>query len=248
MKKPVVTEFRPGAEGAIAARALNESEKDLTLMFGTIHTLSTSVDQLDGMIPVAYFGVVPCAVATRADFDFDTVKQLAHNKKPRRITAAAVSGTIAQDWIEWFARTYSNSNLEIVIVPYKSGAMIMSDLVGGHIDMTVTGIPQSLPFLQEGKIKMLGLVAEQRLPKLPNLSTVFEQGFVNSPVSRMGMWANLGADKREVDMLQQGLIKWVGTKEGKEIISQVSSQLTPQEVKTIRSVILSNRKKYANAQ
>jgi len=64
-------------------------------------------------------------------------------------------------------------------IPYKGAAPVISDLLGGHIAMTMDNITTAAALANEGKVKALGVTSAQRAPQLPNVPTLQEQGLAN---------------------------------------------------------------------
>jgi tripartite-type tricarboxylate transporter receptor subunit TctC len=62
-------------------------------------------------------------------------------------------------------------------IPYKGGAgQMLTGLAGGEVHYMLINLASSLPFLQQGRIKALAAVTEQRLPQLPDVPTMAELG------------------------------------------------------------------------
>lgn len=64
-------------------------------------------------------------------------------------------------------------------VPYKGASPVITDLLGGHIVMTMDNITTAAQLANEGKVKALGVTSAQRAPQLPNVPTLQEQGLAN---------------------------------------------------------------------
>ncbi|MPZ57231.1 MAG: tripartite tricarboxylate transporter substrate binding protein [Rhizobiales bacterium] len=68
------------------------------------------------------------------------------------------------------------AGVDIIDVPYRGSAAAMPDLIAGRVDGMVMGIPESLPFIRDGKLKPLGVTSDERAPSLPNVPTIAEAG------------------------------------------------------------------------
>ena len=70
----------------------------------------------------------------------------------------------------------SSVGVKLMHVPYKGGAPALNDLVGGHVDMFVSSIPQALQLIRGGQIKTLAVTSSRRTPLLPDVPTLAEAG------------------------------------------------------------------------
>ncbi|MGA2957142.1 MAG: tripartite tricarboxylate transporter substrate-binding protein, partial [Thermodesulfobacteriota bacterium] len=70
-------------------------------------------------------------------------------------------------------------------IPYKGSASVMTDLLGGHASLMFDPIPLALPHVKAGKLRLLAVTSDKRLPELPNVPTVAESGL---PGFEMGPW------------------------------------------------------------
>ena len=68
------------------------------------------------------------------------------------------------------------AKVDIVHVPYKGVAPAMIDLVGGQIEMVMSGTTNAVPLVKAGKVKALGVTSKKRVPVLPDVRPIAEQG------------------------------------------------------------------------
>jgi tripartite-type tricarboxylate transporter receptor subunit TctC len=66
------------------------------------------------------------------------------------------------------------AGIDIVHVPYKGAAPAMSDLMGGQVQMLITGFSGAVPFIKSGKLRGLGSTGAKRLVAMPELPTIAE--------------------------------------------------------------------------
>ncbi|MCE2949968.1 MAG: hypothetical protein LXA50_23275 [Betaproteobacteria bacterium] len=59
-------------------------------------------------------------------------------------------------------------------VPYKGAGPVLSDLIGGHLQVAVPTLGSARPFVNTGRLRALGVATTQRLPALPQVPTVAE--------------------------------------------------------------------------
>jgi tripartite-type tricarboxylate transporter receptor subunit TctC len=68
------------------------------------------------------------------------------------------------------------ARIDITHVPYKGVAPAMVDLVGGQIDLVMSGTTNALPLVKSGKLKALGVTSRKRVAALPEVPPIAEQG------------------------------------------------------------------------
>jgi tripartite-type tricarboxylate transporter receptor subunit TctC len=66
--------------------------------------------------------------------------------------------------------------LDMVHVPYKGVGAVIPDLLGGHIPMTFSSMPPSMPYVRSGKLRALGVASMKRSPAAPEVPTMTEAG------------------------------------------------------------------------
>jgi tripartite-type tricarboxylate transporter receptor subunit TctC len=108
--------------------------------------------------------------------------------KPDQLTyGTAGVGTAPHMNMALFA---SMAGVKLVPVHYRGAAPALNDLYGGHINLMVVSVSLALPSVKAGRVKLLGIGSEKRLPQLPNIPTVAESGL---PGYEAGTWFGLFA-------------------------------------------------------
>jgi tripartite-type tricarboxylate transporter receptor subunit TctC len=80
------------------------------------------------------------------------------------------------------------SGTDIVHVPYKGGAVVVTDLLAGQVQMEFEAIAILLPHIRAGKLKALAVADETRSPQLPDVPTTVESGF---PRLQSSFWSGV---------------------------------------------------------
>src|SRR5262249_54440778 len=105
--------------------------------------------------------------------------------------------------------------------PYQGSGPVTRDLVAGHVDAAFDLAPSYLPHIQAGSIRAIAVTTSQRLPSLPDVPTIAEQGIpdfeASSFVGLLGP-ANLPADL--VQTLNADSNAWLETNEGKAALAE----------------------------
>ena len=97
---------------------------------------------------------------------------------------------------------------ELVTVPYKGTAPAMADLMGGQVDLLCDQTTNTTPQIKAGKVKAVAITSPKRIPSLPDLPTMIEQGHKDFDISIWhGMYAPKGTPKPVLDKLVAALQK-----------------------------------------
>ena len=197
------------------------------LTTNSAHVINPSIYKSTGFDPVKDFepvGLVASAgylLVANSAFPANSVKDLIAQAKakPGQISyASAGNGTLNHLIGEMFKRA---AGIDMLHVPYKGSAGAATDVAGGQVPVSVQSVPSSLPFLQSGKIKVLGVVNEKRLATMPNAPTIGETlpGFGSTPW--YGLLAPAGTPKEVISKLQAGLEKVLASK---DVVAKLAAQ------------------------
>ena len=90
----------------------------------------------------------------------------------------------------------SMTGIKLQHVPYKGAGPALNDLMGGHVQMFFSTPSSMVGHVRNGRLKAIGITADQRLPALPNVATFAEQGITDFDVKSLrGMLAPKGTPK-----------------------------------------------------
>ena len=189
----VVIENRPGAGGVIAEQALVQSPPDgyTLIIVASGHALlghfydKLPYDTFKDFTPISLIGSSPNMLLVRADSPFKSVGDViaAARAKPGQLSYGhAGNGTspyLSAELFKYMAK------IDITSVPYKGGAPVLADLIGGHIPLAFNNIPESLGQVQAGTVRPLGVTTASRSPVLPDVPTIAEAAV---PGYDTGVW------------------------------------------------------------
>lgn len=202
LKQSVVVDNQGGASGAIAAQKVLRAQPDgYTLLFGSTSDMVVTpiANRQAGyapgdFTPIARMGSTPMCLVARPGLAASSIDELAALvRKPG--TSLSV-GTTGNQSLQAFAAVAMAQALqaEFLMVPYKGGALLMNDLLGGQLDLAAVALPTVIGHVRSGKLRMLGLLSEQRSPLLPEVPTVNESQAVKGVV--VEIWAAIAAPGR----------------------------------------------------
>ena len=193
---PVVIENKPGAGTNLAAQAVVNSPADgYTLLFAaSTYAINATLYQnlpynfLRDIAPVAGLAELPLVLEVNPAVPARTLAEfIAHAKaNPGKINVGSFgAGTIAHLAIELLKIT---TGIDVVHVPYRGGAPMVTDLIGGQVQAAVDALPNSLPHIRSGAVRALALLPKARSPAVPDVPAAGE----TLPGFEVSTWSGVG--------------------------------------------------------
>jgi tripartite-type tricarboxylate transporter receptor subunit TctC len=191
LAQPFVVENRPGAATMIGAEAAARATADGytlltadngTLVFNTALYRKVPYDPVKDFAPVALMARFPLILAANPSAGFKSATDLiaAAKREPGRLSyASAGAGSPHHLAMELLKQ---RSGAFIVHIPYRGAAPAVQDVLGNQVPVLVIDTAVGLPHLRSGKLVALGVFSRQRLPTLPNVATLEEQGLRDTEV------------------------------------------------------------------
>lgn len=183
--QPVVVENQPGAGGIVGTQALVRATPDgLTLgMVSNNHVIFPTVfkslpfDPLKDITPISVVGASPLLVVVNPQRiparDVDGVVALLKAKPGHYNHASSGNGTILHLAVEMFLQ---RAGVQTRHIPYKGVGPMVTDLIGGQVDIGVLSLPSVQTQLQAGSLRAIGVCDLARTPAAPDIPTIAEQG------------------------------------------------------------------------
>ena len=219
--QPVVVENRGGAGGMIGTAAVAAAVPDgyTLLLVSPTFTINPAIkktmpfDTVKDFTPVAFIARAPLLVTTSTKLPVGSAKELfaLARSKPGQITyASAGLGSINQISTELIA---FSAGVRFTHVPYKGGAPALNDLVGGHVDIFVSSLPQALQLVRSGQVKTLAVTSTKRTALLPDVPTLVESGISVDLGTWWGIAGPAGMPKDIVNALNAEISKILASPE-----------------------------------
>jgi len=217
----VVLENLPGAGGALGMRAAIRTPTDghTFVMISNTHSIIETLQPnlgyatLKDFVPVTAMAIFPLVLVVHPALPVKNTQELIAYAKanPGKLNyASSGSGTIYHLITEHF-KYLTGTNM--VHVPYKSSAVARTDLISGQVNLMIDGIATMKPFIENGRIRALGVTSAGRNPNMPNVPPVVEavQGFVEE--GWVGMMAPAGTPQVAVDRFSAEITKLLANPE-----------------------------------
>jgi tripartite-type tricarboxylate transporter receptor subunit TctC len=205
--QPVVVENRAGAGGMIGTSAVAAAPPDgyTLLLVSPTFTINPAIkknmpfDTAKDFTPVAFIARSPLLFVASNKLQVKSAEEalVLARSKPGRITyGSAGLGSINQIAAELIALS---AGAKFMHVPYKGGALALNDLVGGHVDIYVSSLPQVLQLAQSGQVKALAVTSARRTALLPDVPTLEQSGIPG--VDLWSWWGVVGPAGMPADIV-----------------------------------------------
>jgi tripartite-type tricarboxylate transporter receptor subunit TctC len=183
--QPVVIENKAGASGMVGAELVARSAPDgYTLLLGNIASLAINVgiypkmpyDPLKDLTPVIRTVDVNYVLVVHPSVPVKTVAELIAYAKanPGKLAyGSAGSGSLPHLGMELFK---AQTGTDLIHVPYKGGGPMVTDLLGGTIQVVIGDQANLMPHVPTGKLRALAVATTKRSPNAPDLPTIAESG------------------------------------------------------------------------
>ncbi len=215
--QPIVIENRPGAGGQIGADAVKGAKPDgHTLFLANIgsHGINQSLysklsyDPTKDFEPITVLFSSPNLLVVPASSPVKSMAELIAYAKTKPGKASYGSQSIGSGGHLSGEIVKAKNGLDLVHVPYKGSAPVLTDLVAGRIDFLFDPITTALPFVKDGKLRALAITSDKRSPLVPDVPTLVELGFVGYDVNPwFGLAAPAGTPRPIIDRLNAEFAK-----------------------------------------
>lgn len=239
--QPVIIDNKPGANSLIGVDALAKAPPDGST-FGVViaaYAANTTLypklpyDPKKDLVGVSLMGVSPLLAAVNNDAPFKTAKELIAYARanPGKVSFGS-SGTgaaahLTTELLKSLTGTF------MIHIPYRGAVPALTDLIGGQIQLFLDAPTGLINQGKAGKVRLIGVASDRRLPALPDVPTFIEQGFPGFTGSTWaGMLAPAGTPRGIVKRMSDEVARIIKSDETRaklEAMGTFPSGSTPEE-------------------
>ena len=240
----VVADNRPGASGNVGVETAAHATPDgHTFLLGNVTSMGIGpsmfpnfpVRALRDFVAITLVVDIPGALGIHGGLPPNNLKEfIAYAKQqPGKLNYGSAGAASAQGMA--FRFFMSKAGIDLQEVPYKGGAGASTiATISGEVAATMVTTASLVPHANTGKIKILAVVAKERVKALPNIPTMIELGY---PELNLGSWQGIyvpkGTPRPVVNKLFTTFVKtvndpWVGERYAKVSAQQITSK-SPEE-------------------
>lgn len=242
--KNVIISFKPGANGFIAAKELQNSPKNqLTFLIGSFNIPEVwkenlgnqkFIDVRKDITPVAFLGTVPSIIFSRPTQNYKDFREaLDYNKKEKQTLGVAMNSANVK-LIEEILIKNKQEDL-LTVVSFKSGGQGLFAVLGGHVNMGITVIDILTQEFERRTIIPLALVYESRLKSFPSLPTLKELGLSIDNEDRyynnFFLWSNFSKNSEEIIQTKKALNTYLNDKQSEKFLNSMLVQFGKNDIK-----------------
>jgi tripartite-type tricarboxylate transporter receptor subunit TctC len=186
----VTVENKPGGSGVIAVQAVRQLPADgHTILMGSnspavvnaITIKNLPYDPFKDLRPLFGLAISPVAFAVKADSPHksigDVVAAAKKENRPLQLGNYSAGYQLVAAWLG------TASGLPVTHIPYKGGAQMLTDVIGGALEVGVIDFTGTIELLKGGKLRVLAITAPARDAKFPDIPTMKESGFADFETS-----------------------------------------------------------------
>lgn len=230
--QPVIVDNRPIAGGRTAMQAVARSAPDgytlvatnmAGLVFSQFMVDRLGYDPIKDFVPITRHGVGSFVLVVGASSPFRTLADLvaAARARPGALSFSTPGiGTPPHVALEFFKRTVA---IDALAVHYRSGPQFITDVIGGQVSFSMSGVAGVAPHVRAGRLRALAFTGRERSPQFPDLPTVAESGYPQYVAyGWTAIAAPAGTPRPVIDRIYAAALKAMTSADGRKLLADLS--------------------------
>ena len=235
--QPFVVDNRAGASGRIGLPVVAKAAPDgYTLMASPASFLTTNksifkelpYDPQADFAPITKLANQSMVLVVRDKQKFASAGALlaAAKAKPGALNYASSGDGSPQHLAALMFET--RAGVKMTHVPYKGGALAITDLLGGNVDLLFAPLPEALPYLKSGKLSALALMSDKRSSLITDVPTMREAGIPNMVMQTwIGLLAPAGTPRPLVNQLNRQVHAILQSEDVSKQLYEIGMEVAP---------------------
>ena len=248
----VLVENRPGANGVIGTDWVLKQPADGHTLAVVVaaHVINPSLvakmpfDAVNDVAPVTLIATSPWVIVVNPGVPAQNLRELIVYAKANpgklKFGSSEPSSRLAGEQFK------ENAGVELLHVPYKGGSQIMTDMLGGHVELGFTSTLTVLQHYKSGKLRVLAVGGKARHASLPDVPTAIEAGLPGyETYAWYGMYAPKATPREVIVRIQHEIARVVKVPEMAERFSQLGGEPIANSPDAFSAFTRSEFEKYA---
>lgn len=233
----IIVENKPGGAGFIAGNYVLRAKPDGQTLFvasngpillGPLITKNPPYHWQDSFVPISLISVTPTLLLVRKEFPAKTVSEFVAyaRKNPGKITVGYGGVGSINNLVSELMQQVTDAKW--LGVNFRGNAPLMTDLIGDHIDAGFIQPVDALPHVNSGAVRVLAVIANKRMEKLPDVPTMAEAGYPNvTGLTFNGLFAPKGTPQPVIDTLSKTVQEALRKPEAIDAFKKLGSEAHP---------------------
>jgi tripartite-type tricarboxylate transporter receptor subunit TctC len=229
---PVIVENKPGAAGTIGAAAVANANPDgYTILFATNGNAANAkllypnlpYDPQVDLAPIMRLGTGSMVIAAGVQQPYTNFEEFVAyvREHPGEVSVAHPGigglGHVAMEWM------VDELDLDLKIIPYTGSGTLIPDLLAGHIQASSDSMPSYLPYVNDGTVRYLAQLGEERNPLMPgDVATLKESGIDFTSYIWYSLLGPKGMPQEAIDVINATVTEYLLLPETKEALAKLS--------------------------
>lgn len=243
--QPLIIENKPGGAGFIAGNFVARSKPDGHTLFvasngpillGPLITTNPPYHWQDTFLPISSLSLTPTLLLVRKDFPAKTVKEFVDyaRQNPGKVTVGFGGVGSINNLVSEMMKQVTGA--QWLGVNFRGNAPLMTDLIGDHVDAGFIQPVDALPHIEAGAVRVLAVIADKRMDKLPNVPTMAEAGYQDvTGLTFNGLFAPKGTPPAVIKKISKAIQEALKKPEAVDSFIKLGSEAhgsTPEEFTT----------------